>query len=67
MSQIIKAAAVQCSPVLYSQAGTVKKICNTILELGPGGVQFAVLPGTVVPDYPYLCFGPRPLAMGKEH
>lgn len=25
MNRIIKAAAVQCSPVLYSQAATVKK------------------------------------------
>ena len=67
MSQIIKAAAVQCSPVLYSQAGTVKKICNTILELGKQGVQFAVFPETVVPYYPYFSFVQPPFAMGKEH
>ena len=67
MSQIIKAAAVQCSPVLYSQAGTVKKICDTILELGQQGVQFAVFPETVVPYYPYFSFVQPPFAMGKEH
>lgn len=67
MSQIIKAAAVQCSPVLYSQAGTVKKICDTILELGKQGVQFAVFPETVVPYYPYFSFVQPPFAMGKEH
>jgi len=67
MSQIIKAAAVQCSPVLYSQTGTVKKICDTILELGQQGVQFAVFPETVVPYYPYFSFVQPPFAMGKEH
>jgi len=67
MNQIVKAAAVQCSPVLYSQAGTVKKICDTILELGQQGVQFAVFPETVVPYYPYFSFVQPPFAMGKEH
>ncbi|OJK06317.1 aliphatic nitrilase [Acinetobacter baumannii] len=67
MSQIIKAAAVQCSPVLYSQSGTVKKICDTILELGKQGVQFAVFPETVVPYYPYFSFVQPPFAMSKEH
>ena len=54
MSRIVKAAAVQCSPVLYSQAGTVKKVCELIAELGQQGVQFAVFPETVVPYYPYF-------------
>ncbi|WP_237387023.1 Nit6803 family nitrilase [Xenorhabdus sp. Sc-CR9] len=67
MNRIIKAAAVQCSPVLYSQAATVKKICGIILELGKQGVQFAVFPETVVPYYPYFSFVQPPFAMGKEH
>ncbi|PHM38689.1 aliphatic nitrilase [Xenorhabdus mauleonii] len=67
MNRIIKAAAVQCSPVLYSQAETVKKICDIILELGKQGVQFAVFPETVVPYYPYFSFVQPPFAMGKEH
>ncbi|MDB6373322.1 Nit6803 family nitrilase [Photorhabdus bodei] len=67
MNRIIKAAAVQCSPVLYSQAATVKKICDIILELGKQGVQFAVFPETVVPYYPYFSFVQPPFAMGKEH
>ena len=67
MSRIVKAAAVQCSPVLYSQAGTVAKICNLIAELGQQGVQFAVFPETVVPYYPYFSFVQPPFAMGKEH
>ncbi|MDC9589935.1 Nit6803 family nitriliase [Xenorhabdus sp. XENO-10] len=67
MNRIIKAAAVQCSPVLYSQAATVKKICGIISELGKQGVQFAVFPETVVPYYPYFSFVQPPFAMGKEH
>lgn len=67
MSRMIKAAAVQCSPVLYSQAGTVHKICELISELGQKNVQFAVFPETVVPYYPYFSFVQAPFAMGKEH
>lgn len=67
MSRIVKAAAVQCSPVLYSQTDTVKKVCDLITELGQQGVQFAVFPETVVPYYPYFSFVQPPFAMGKEH
>lgn len=67
MSRIVKAAAIQCSPVLYSQTGTVKKVCDLITELGQQGVQFAVFPETVVPYYPYFSFVQPPFAMGKEH
>lgn len=49
---IVRAAAVQLSPVLYSREGTVEKIVQTILRLGREGVQFAVFPETVVPYYP---------------
>src|SRR5579859_5612947 len=52
--KIIKAAAVQLSPVLYSREGTVDKIVRKILELGQQGVQFATFPETVVPYYPYF-------------
>jgi nitrilase len=61
---IIKAAAVQISPVLYSREGTVDKVVRKIIELGREGVQFAVFPETVVPYYPYR---PRPGALPDEH
>jgi aliphatic nitrilase len=54
MSTIVKAAAVQISPVLYSREGTIEKIARKIRELGHKGVQFAVFPETVVPNYPYF-------------
>jgi nitrilase len=48
MSTIVKAAAVQISPVLYSQQGTVEKIVKKIRELSQQDVQFATFPETVV-------------------
>lgn len=51
---IIKAAAVQISPVLYSREATIEKVVQKIHELGQQGVQFATFPETVVPYYPYF-------------
>lgn len=67
MKKVIKAAAVQISPVLYSRQGTVDKVVKKILELGKKGVQFATFPETVIPYYPYFSFVQAPYAMGKEH
>ena len=64
---IIKAAAVQIAPVLYSREGTVGKIVDKIKELGEKGVQFAVFPETIVPYYPYFSFVQTPYEMGREH
>jgi len=52
--KVVKAAAVQISPVLYSREGTVAKVVQKIHELGEKGVQFATFPETVVPYYPYF-------------
>ena len=41
---IVKAAAVQLSPVLYSRQGTVEKVVKKIRELGAQGVRFATFP-----------------------
>jgi nitrilase len=66
---IVKAAAVQISPVLYSREGTVDKVVAKIHELGRFGVQFATFPETVVPYYPYFSFVQTPFEIrtGKEH
>jgi aliphatic nitrilase len=64
---IIKAAAAQISPVLYSREGTVDKVVQTIIELGRQGVQFATFPETVVPYYPYFSFVQRPFEMAGEY
>src|SRR5918912_1614210 len=67
MNTIVKAAAVQISPVLYSRQGTVEKIVKKIHELGKQDVQFATFPEAVVPYYPYFSFVQPAFAMGKEH
>src|ERR1700712_2555065 len=66
---VIKAAAVQISPVLYSREGTVEKVIQKILERGKLGVQFVTFPETVIPYYPYFSFVQTPLEIrtGKEH
>ncbi|WP_394835928.1 Nit6803 family nitriliase [Pendulispora rubella] len=64
---IVKAAAVQISPVLYSREGTTDKVVRKIIELGRQGVQFATFPETVVPYYPYFSFVQPPYGMAAEH
>ncbi|HEY4074959.1 MAG TPA: nitrilase-related carbon-nitrogen hydrolase [Herbaspirillum sp.] len=66
---IVKAAAVQISPVLYSREGTVEKVVRKIIELGREGVQFATFPETVVPYYPYFSFvqSAYDIKVGKEY
>ncbi len=53
---VVRAAALQLSPVLYSREATVRKVAQKIDELGRQGVQFATFPETVVPHYPYFSF-----------
>ena len=64
---IVRVAAVQISPVLYSREGTVKKVARKIIELSRQGVHFATFPEAVVPYYPYFAFVQRPFEMGAEH
>jgi aliphatic nitrilase len=59
--RVVRAAAVQLSPVLYSREGTIEKIVRKIHELGRQGVQFATFPETVVPYYPYFSFVQSPV------
>ena len=59
--KVVKAAAVQLSPVLYSREGTVEKVVRKLHELGQLGVQFATFPETVVPYSPYFSFVQTPL------
>ncbi|WP_432186388.1 nitrilase-related carbon-nitrogen hydrolase [Streptomyces sp. Tue6028] len=64
---VVRAAAVQISPVLYSRAGTIAKVVRKIHDLGEQGVQFAVFPETVVPYYPYFSFVQPPYMAATEH
>jgi nitrilase len=67
--KVIKAAAVQMSPVLYSRDRTVEKVIRKILELGRQGIQFATFPETFIPYYPYFSFvqSAWQIIVGQEH
>jgi predicted amidohydrolase len=47
--KVVKAAAVQISPALYSREATVEKVAQKMHKLGQLGVQFATFPETVMP------------------
>jgi aliphatic nitrilase len=64
---VVRAAAVQISPALYSREGTFDKVVQKIAELGRRGVQFATFPEAVVPYYPYFSFLQSPFEIGPEH
>jgi aliphatic nitrilase len=67
MNMIVRAAAVQISPVLYSREGTVAKVVQKIHQLGARGVQYATFPETVIPYYPYFAFVQPACAIGAQH
>jgi aliphatic nitrilase len=64
---IVKAAAVQLSPVLDSESGTVERVIATISAVAAQGAQLVVFPETAVPYYPYFSFITPAVTMGAEH
>ena len=66
-SKIVRAAAVQLSPVLYSCQGTLEKVCAAIAEAAKKGAELVVFPETVLPYYPYFSFIKAPAVMGADH
>ncbi|MDX2239608.1 MAG: Nit6803 family nitriliase [Leptolyngbyaceae cyanobacterium bins.302] len=66
-SRIVRAAAVQISPVLFSRDGTTEKVLQAIAKAAAEGAQLVVFPETFVPYYPYFSFVQSPVLMGKEH
>ncbi|MGQ0621765.1 MAG: Nit6803 family nitrilase [Panacagrimonas sp.] len=64
---IVKAAAVQLSPVLGNADGTAEKVLNAISDAASQGVQLIVFPETAVPYYPYFSFITPAASMGAEH
>ena len=55
-SKTVRAAAVQISPVLHSQSGTMEKVLKAIEDAAKEGAQLVVFPETFVPYYPYFSF-----------
>jgi aliphatic nitrilase len=64
---IVRAAAVQLSPVLYDRAGTTQKVLDAMRDAAARGAALVVFPETVVPYYPYFSFITPPVSMGPEH
>lgn len=65
--KIVRAAAVQISPVFDSSFGTIEKVCHAIAQAAQKGAQLVVFPETFVPYYPYFSFVLPPVLSGKEH
>ena len=65
--RVVRAAAVQLSPVLFSREGTTEKVCRRIVEASRQGASLVVFPETVIPYYPYFSFIKPPVAMGPDH
>jgi nitrilase len=66
-SRVIRAAAVQLSPVLDSAMGTVERVLAAIAEAAAQGAQLIVFPETIVPYYPYFSFITPAVSMGPAH
>ena len=64
---IVRAAAVQLSPVLRSRAGTMEKVLAAIAVAAGRGAAIVVFPETIVPYYPYFSFIAPPATIGAEH
>src|SRR4029079_8632566 len=64
---VIRAAAVQLRPVMYSREQTVEKMVGKIAELRRHKVQFATFPEAIVPYYPYFSFLQPPFKLAAEH
>ncbi|BCK74618.1 nitrilase [Acetobacter aceti NRIC 0242] len=68
MSRIVRAAAIQISPVLGDDGlGTARKVCQAIRDAAEKSVKLAVFPETFVPYYPYFSFIQPAFCFGGEH
>lgn len=66
-SRIVRAAAVQITPLFDSADGTINKVCEYIAKAAADGAQLVVFPETFVPYYPYFSFIRPPMLAGAEH
>lgn len=66
-AKIVRAAAVQISPVLFSREATTEKVLQAIADAAKQGAELVVFPETFIPYYPYFSFVQPPVLMGKEH
>jgi nitrilase len=62
-----KVAAVQLSPVLFDRDATTEKVLKAVEECGREGVQLAVFPETIIPNYPYFAWLNPPAVIADLH
>ncbi len=64
---IVKAAAVQISPVLESKWGTIDKVADAIIAASKKEADIIVFSESLVPNYPYFSFIKPAVAIRKDH
>ena len=65
--KVIRAAAVQLSPVLFDRDATTEKVIRTIEKCGVEGIRLAVFPETFIPNYPYFAWLNPPATIADLH
>lgn len=63
--RVIKAAAVQMSPVLFDRDATTEKVLRWIEKCGVEGIRLVVFPETVIPNYPYFAWVQPPALIAQ--
>ncbi len=64
---IVKAAAVQISPILENRSGTIGKVADAIIAASTNQADIIVFPETLVPNYPYFSFIKPAVSIRKDH
>jgi nitrilase len=67
MERRYKVAAVQISPVLFDRDATTEKVLKAVENCGREGVQLAVFPETIIPNYPYFAWLNPPALIADLH
>ena len=67
MVTIVKVAAAQIRPVLFSLDGSLQKVLDAMADAAAEGVELIVFPETFLPYYPYFSFVEPPVRMGRPH
>ena len=66
-ANIVRAAVVQLTPVLFDRDGGTQKVLDAVAEAKDKGVQLPVFPETFIPNYPYFASWQPPATIGDLH
>lgn len=65
--EIVRAAAIQISPIIDDVMATSYKVVDYIKKASKEGADIVVFPETFIPNYPYFSFIKPPVLSGKDH